>query len=209
MRLPRSAKQTRSKRDGHRGEVSLAYNPNSRAPGLRISNYKQTTKVALKLVAFHTASTTATVQVADVFWFNMFTDAAYYTQLYDEYRIDALEVWIVPSATVATATDPETGYFCSAVDLNDNTATTIDHLETQNNSLETNALTAHYHKYVPCCADGPAGSITNAGNPWCSLVDGGGVTYYGLKTAFSICDHPLKYTYFYTCHVSLRGQATH
>jgi hypothetical protein len=177
--------------------MSKPYASGQTAPRLKpVPSYRQQIDLQLKYFFLHTTSAGAISQWSDVFALNSVTNFAKYTALYDEFRVNVIEVNIVPQQQAGN----EVGVYISAVDVNDNAVVAIADLEAQNNSIETNVLVPHYHRWVPTVYSG----VTTV-NGWLPNTNAATI-WYGLKTDAGITTAAEQLTFFVTLHVSFRGQ---
>jgi len=167
---------------------------------LPVPRYQQETKLQLKYFFQHTTSTSVVSNWADTFYLSYVTNYAKYVALFDQFRIDLIEVAITPPCSIATSDNVEVGVLISAIDLNDNAAVAIAALEATNNSLETNLLQPHYHRFKPVFMEG-----NQPVSDWLA-TSAANTAWYGLKSDTSVCSHALLLNYFITLHVSFRGQ---
>lgn len=125
-----------------------------------------------------------------------FNQASTFTAMFDQYRIDAIEVWITPqiSADISMAT----GFLCSVIDLDDDTnLTSVAAAQEYSSCVTTPAKTGHYRHFIPHVAmaaySGAFTSFANVASPW---IDAGSpsVVHYGVKVA---CNTSLAATYSY------------
>jgi hypothetical protein len=107
-------------------------------------------------------------------------------QVFDQYRITRIQVYITPPFTQIVETAPDNAMYCSAVDLDNATApTTIAATQCKPGAFTTNIVGAHYHSWVPKIAmsvyTGAFGGFADAPDGvWCDCANTN-VQYYGLK----------------------------
>lgn len=105
-----------------------------------------------------------------------------YAALFDQYRIDEIEIWVTPvSTTTSTA-----GMFYTAVDYDSSSTLTPASISQYSNVLETPApLHGHYHKFQPHVAVGAYGgsTFTQYKNEISDWIDSNSssVVHYGLQ----------------------------
>lgn len=115
------------------------------------------------------------------------------TNLFDQYRIEMVEVWTQPqSTTTTTSILPSTGLLHTVIDYDDDTAlTTVGQALDYTNVLIGSGVDGHYRRFVPHCAvaaySGTFVSFTNVESPWIDAASPA-VRHYGLKTAWTITD---------------------
>jgi len=168
-------------------------------PGIITPTYRKEYKCVLKYFFDHYSSTSVVSNFADTFELSAVTNYARYTALFDEFKIDQVEVYITPSVDVSGTS--ERGVLISAVDINDAYAPSIANLEAQNNSLETNGTIGHYHRFVPSIQNDYA-----ATTPWMNVANAT-AHWYGLKSSMAVSTSPIYYHYFVRLHVTFRGQS--
>jgi len=120
----------------------------------------------------------------NTFVLSAFSGGSSLTTVFDQYRIDQLEVWIettVPNNVNAFPT------LISAVDLDDaNTPTSVGQVSDHLGALQTNGPAGHYHKWKPHVAlaaySGAFTSYCNTPSQWIDSASPN-VQHYGLKYA--------------------------
>lgn len=109
---------------------------------------------------------------------NQFTSFA---AIFDQYKIDLIEVWLIPTAT--TANEQPAGMIYSAVDYDNATALTAAQIMQHTNVVCTPPSLGHYHKFVPHIAigayTGAFGGFANQKAPWIDTASSS-VIHYGL-----------------------------
>jgi hypothetical protein len=198
MQLRRRVNNTRSSgKRRARGEFSKPYALGQTAPRLApVPSFRKKVDYQLKYFFLHSTSTSVVSNWSDVFSLSGVTNYAKYTAMWDEYKINRIEVNIVPPQQSAS----EVGVFISSVDANDNNVIPIADLEAMNNSIETSVLTPHYHCWQPLVLTG-----TLSMNGWISCTNPTQI-WYGLKSCAGVTSAVEQLTYFVTLHISFRGQ---
>lgn len=156
---------------------------------------------------FLTTSTLVPVYAGLTYQLSSFSGFNRYTALFDQYRIEQIEVWIEPaSAPAANISYPEVA---SAVDLDDgNVPTGIGNVSDRPGALVGLGISGRYHKWKPFIAtaaySGVFTSFTNVVAPW---IDSGStnVQHYGLKVAASISSSPVQFNLVARARVSFRA----
>jgi hypothetical protein len=117
-----------------------------------------------------------------------FDSATALSNVFDQYRIMALEVWIQPTTSAAVSNN--SGLLSSVIDLDDATSlTSFNSAGDYPNCVTTNSHVGHYRHYKPSVADalynGAFSGFGNVRSPW---IDCGSpsVNHYGLKLASTI-----------------------
>lgn len=128
-----------------------------------------------------------------------------YTALFDQYKIDEIEVWIEPQAAAGSAVF---GAVYTAVDLDDAvTPTSIANVAAKQGALCGEGAAGRYHKWVPHLA--VAGqTVTNLMNFPSQWIDSAftGVLHFGFKMAAAPTPAAiLAYVYTVRMKVSFKG----
>jgi len=112
---------------------------------------------------------------------------ASFAAIFDQYRIDQIEAWLVP--TSATSNEQNFGFLYSSVDYDDATASTPSLLLQKSNVVVSPLSLGHYHKFKPHVAIAAySGAFTSFANMSRSWLDCGspGIVHYGLKFSSDI-----------------------
>jgi len=132
------------------------------------------------------------------------------TAVFDQYRIDELEVWFWPKIAPGTGTITDPGLFATAVDYDDATAlSTYNQALDYQNVLVSDGRQGHYHRFKPHAAiaaySGAFTSFANQASPWIDAASTG-VQHYGVKGAWTSTD-TTGYTYAVQArfHMSFRN----
>jgi hypothetical protein len=137
-----------------------------------------------------TSSNVGTVYSGQYFTIAQMGGVANFIAVFDEYRIDAIEVWIEPTFNTAPSTAAEQGTFVSAIDLDDaSTPSSYTTVASYQDAVDTSVFSAHYHKWVPTASSAYfAGAVfTGYGSetrPWLDSTSTS-IQHYGLKVAVS------------------------
>jgi hypothetical protein len=128
-----------------------------------------------------------------------------YTALFDQYRIEQLEVWMEP--VIVPTTNGNTLATC--VDLDDaNTPTAVATVTDHPGALVGLSMAARYHKWVPHVAvaaySGTFASFTNAVAPWIDSASSA-VQHYGFKVACASVGTPTAYLITVRARVAFRA----
>jgi hypothetical protein len=126
-----------------------------------------------------------TVPVYAAAYFTLANCANYgaFTNLFDQYMIEEIEVWIEPNNVV---NDSSQGAVASAIDLDDVTVPSTFANVAQKQGALISGLSGHYHRFIPHIAIASyAGAFTSYTNCEPMWIDGASpnVQHYGLKTA--------------------------
>ena len=107
-----------------------------------------------------------------------------YLTLFDQYRIEEVEVWLEPDDPRDTGSSSP---LATGVDIDDaNVPTTFDQVADKQGSLVSSGLAARYHRWVPHVAVAVySGAFTSFANSPPMWIDVGSpnVQHYGLKAA--------------------------
>jgi hypothetical protein len=133
-----------------------------------------------------------TSSTSDVFYAKSFqaSDLDQYSTLasvFDQYKIDSVEVWITPSYQDITGPNPNSYYF-TAIDYDDaQNFTSIAQIRQVPNCTDTSSYEGVYRKFVPHSALVSGGNLSVAGNGLANIpatwqdVAYNGVPHFGLK----------------------------
>jgi hypothetical protein len=176
----------------HPKEHSVAYGLGVRVPGIsKHVSGMQTIRVQATQQDSDALNTSTTVPTYLGQYFSLASSVpnyAAYTAIFDEYKIDEVEVWINPNPISTLAASTVRGLWSSAVDYDDaNTPTTVSTVSDKQNSLTTVVDESHYHKWTPKFAVGTySGTFVSFGSStgWLDCASPN-VQHYGLKCAFS------------------------
>jgi len=156
---------------------------------------------------FLTSSASVPVFAAFSFQLSSFSDFTLYTSLFDQYRIDEIEIWIETQAGTANNSG-NTGILSTCVDLDDaNIPTSLASVEGHQSSLTSNAFAGHYHKWVPHMAVAAySGVFTSFSNFPATWIDSGSpsVQHYGIKAAITSQAASTIFNYEVRAKVSFR-----
>lgn len=128
--------------------------------------------------------------------------------VFDQYRIDMIEVLLVPSKTEVTSASSGAGSYVSCVDVDDAaTPATYGQLLGYSNAQSSSGTAQHYHRWVPQYAVAAySGAFTSysASRGW---IDCGSpnVQHYGLKIASTATNEVTAITVHTRYHISFRA----
>jgi len=127
----------------------------------------------------------------DTFYATYFTSAnidqfSSFAAVFDQYRFDVIEVWIMSEQNFQTNTTD----YATVIDYDDvNALTTYQEALDYSNVIESQYLDGHYHRFVPHCAvasfSGAFTSYANIASPWIDCASTG-VQHYGIKMAAKV-----------------------
>lgn len=135
-----------------------------------------------------TSSSTLPVFASKVFTLNDVPLNTAVQQVYDQYMIEQVEVWLVPK-TSATEGAANSGLLISVIDYDDgNALPNVATAEAYANSIVTSGLTGHYRRFSPHVAmaaySGAFTSFANKSHQWLDVASPG-VEHYGVKFALT------------------------
>jgi len=156
-----------------------------------------------------TSSTTVPTFTASSFTVGSLDQIASLTAVFDQYRVDEVELWLTPRCSSITAQGATPGLFSSVIDYDDaNLLTTINQALDYDNVLTTSGITGHYRRFKPHVAtaaySGAFTSFANETSPWIDAASTG-VAHYGLKTAWGITTSATVYDMIVRMHLSWRN----
>jgi hypothetical protein len=159
------------------------FNPVAGRPYPNFSKLDQTIRVVdtLNSQAFLSTSTTVPTGATLAVTLQMFTNYSEYTNCFDQYRIEQLEVWLEPSATQEAVTNA----LVTCVDLDDvNTVSGPTVIQDKQGALVGNGIQGRYHRWRPHVAVAEfGGTFTGYGNIPATWIDTASpaVQHYGFK----------------------------
>lgn len=168
--------------------TSKAFNPVANRPNSTIRAPPAQIQVAMSYVtsAWKTTSTTVPTYASEAFIVNAFAAASAYLAVFDQYRIDEIEIWIEPIISQSSAIALVSNY-CTAVDVDDsNVPVSFTDVVDHQSAIVTNGEGGHYHKFKPHMAVALySGVFTSFGNEPSNWIDSASpsVQHYGLKFA--------------------------
>jgi hypothetical protein len=135
---------------------------------------------------------------------------AAYTAVFDQYRIERVEAWIIPNGNSTAPASSNGGAWTTAVDYDDgNTPTAFTQVSDKQTALTTGVLAGHYHSWVPQYATAAySGTFVSfsAERGWVDSASPS-VQHYGLKLAASptINTGTITYDAIVRCTIAFRG----
>jgi len=123
---------------------------------------------------------------AQYFTVNSINQIGQLQQIFDQYRIEQVECWLIPKGTTDNKQSTQEGaLFYSVIDYDDAApVTNIGLLQDFANVITSNLGMGHYRCFVPCAATAMyAGAFTGFGNleaPWIDM-NSPAVQHYGIK----------------------------
>lgn len=158
-------------------------------------------------VANLVSSTVAEVSAAYSFTFNALPQYATIASLFDQYRIDTVEFWLIPQQSDNTnCYNP--GLLTSVIDFDDDAALTSQNLAEYQNAIVTSGLDGHYRRFKPHCAmdlyNGSFSAFGNVTSPWIDAASPS-VRHYGVKVAITTTSSVLKYDTRVRLHLTVKN----
>jgi len=131
------------------------------------------------------------------------------TAVFDQYRIQCIEIWLVPQERSNTSGTYGTGLLYTVTDYDDaNALTTIGQANDYSNVMVTTAQESHYRRFVPHCAvaifSGAFTSYENVAAPWIDATSTG-VQHYGIKIACGVVGAAQNYNMQVRYHCQWRN----
>ena len=192
--------------------MNLSLGNDSKSPWYRPIGSLQTFKVRQTLAPqfLYNTSTTLPTFFGLSFLASSLDNFASLANVFDQYRIDMIEVLIIPDVTEVTPGSAGTSLYLSAVDYENSTApSSLAELGGYASCIESSGNSQHYHRWEPQFAVAAySGTFTSyaAQSGWvdCSSPN---VQHYGLKIAHGATGAAFGVNAAITYHVSFR--ATH
>lgn len=184
------------------------YNIVAGRPRRMLVSPMQTIQVCLNEIVgtFLTTSITVPTFNSAFFQLSAFSQATEYLSLFDQYRIDQIELYLEPRAAQGSTVF---GELATCVDLDDaSTPATVDSVAAHQGSLEGSGASGRYHKFVPHIAQaaysGAFTSFANRGPTWIDSASSS-VQHYGFKVGAGVFTAPVSYTLSVRALVSFRA----
>lgn len=155
---------------------------------------------------YATTAAIATQYVGVSFALSAFSEYTKYTALFDQYRIEEIEMWIAPNAAQGTTIF---GSQNTCIDYDDaNTPPSIESVISHQESLTTDGSSATYIRFRPHMAVALfSGTFTSYGNEVADWIDSASpsVQHYGVKSAFGASiTTGIVYVYHVRARISFR-----
>jgi hypothetical protein len=138
-----------------------------------------------------TLSNAADTAVGKYFTLSQVGSYAEYCNLFDQYRILEIEIWIEPTMTMATAAASESAFYITCPDLDDAGTPTVNSMQLKPGAIQSGIFHSHYHRFQPRTATPSyqASAFTgySVGEPgiWLNTTYPD-IQHYGLKIGASI-----------------------
>lgn len=196
------------------GVVSTSFNITGAFPHLSTRMNPRTVQLVTQLDingGFATTSTVTNTYRGYTLSLSNCANYATYTALFDQYKFLSLEMWIIPSCSMATPGAPEGGLWVSGIDIDDaTTPSSYNSVQAMQGVVQTSVLSAHYHKWAPASAisayGGGFGSYASEEGLWLDSSSAG-IEQYGVKAAYTTSTTAITFTYIVRATVAFRGIA--
>lgn len=132
------------------------------------------------------------------------------TGVFDQYRIDLVEVWLIPRTAGSTGVNTQNfGFFASVLDFDDAASLgTFGQALDYENAVVSSGNDGHYRAFKPHTAtaaySGTFTSYMNVESPWLDAASPT-VQHYGLKTAWTTTDSVYTMDFWVRLHTSWRN----
>jgi len=155
-------------------------------------------------------ATSASVETFNAFSFtlNGIHNAGDLAAVFDQYRIDLVEFWLIPRFALNTSTNT-LGLMTSVLDFDDasslsTVATALDY----DTSMTASGMTSHYRVFKPRVAVAAYGgaftSYKNEAADWCDTASLG-IQHYGVKIASTVTNAIYTWDAIVRLHATLRA----
>jgi hypothetical protein len=126
-----------------------------------------------------------------------FNQASAFTNLFDQYMIASVELWLMPRETIASSANSFGGVLHSVVDIDDSSVlTTVEQASDYSNCVTTEATQGHYRHFIPHIAmaaySGAFTQFVSKKNVWIDAASPG-VEHYGFKVAANATSSAVHY----------------
>jgi hypothetical protein len=166
-------------------DISKFYNAVAGRPYPKFAKLEQSIRVVdtFTVSSFFTTSTATNAYAAVAFTLSSFSMNSSYVALFDQYRIEQLEVWLEPFAAQGSTAFAE---LITAVDLDDANVPANLSLGDKQGALVGYGAAGRYHRWRPHVAVAEySGTFTSYGNVPATWIDSASTTvqHYGFKIA--------------------------
>lgn len=211
MSKPAVQKSRAKKRSAHprsQPPVSRAFNTVASYPRMPVVDRESTLDAVLTadLGVGFTTSVIVNTYYSYSIKLGGFADYLEYVGLFDQYRINRVEVWLTPAAAAGSTVFNQ---LMSCVDYDDsNVPTSTAQVEGKQGALTTMGGAGHYHAWVPHVANalysGAFSSYGNMVSPWIDAASIN-VEHYGFKVAAFTTPVAVNYTIAARIHVTFKS----
>jgi hypothetical protein len=171
----------------------------------------QVYKVSQSLVLANAIVTSLALATFATFSFSLsqLDQVASLVAVFDQYRIDEIEMWLFPHLSSNNAASGNPGLLATVIDYDDSNAlTTFAQALDYTNCLTSSGLMGHYRRFRPHLATAAySGVFTSFANDEETWIDAAstGVLHYGVKSAAATTSSVETYDAIVRFHVSLRN----
>jgi hypothetical protein len=211
-----SSKRTKNSKNSRKSkpdELAKVYTDSNPPPS--INNFVKQNIVykfseSIGQTTFVTTSTTLATFAAIAFTANQLDEFSALAAVFDQYKIDEIEVWIEP-LTIGTGNNSSGagGYIYTCVDYDDaNVPSTLNTVLDYQNVCMSASTEGHYHRFKPHVAvaaySGTFTSFLNMADQWVDCASPN-VQHYGIKGAVTTTTASTIYNYRARFHISFRN----
>jgi hypothetical protein len=155
-----------------------------------------------------TTSNTVPTFYSRAFTFNDVQQVTSFTSLFDQYKIDLLEIWFQPEVNL-TSGAVSNPFWYSVVDYDDATTPTgLNQLQQYTNVIETTFRDGHYMRFQPHVAVAAySGAFTSFLNQKSTWIDSASpsVQHYGIKAGMNVTPSTINLHLCVRIHFSCRN----
>jgi len=201
---PNPLPSSRLPSDGKTWSILSGPKPASRLPQ-RVNNVPYRIVQTYDAGSLLTTSTTTPTFASANFQLNNVDQVTSFQNLFDQYRIDFIELWITPQF----ASNDTLSEYSSVIDFDDSgLLTSYAQASDFSNVVESSLSQGHYRRFKPHVAEaaysGAFSSFANAVSPWLDCASPS-VQHYGLKTAFKATAVASSVNMVVRYHISFRN----
>jgi hypothetical protein len=207
--LESSGSRSRTKAHSQSGDGKL-FNTTGLPQFMKVPSNEQIFRVNVGIAKSTIVSSVLATSFAALYFSGSdYDDFASMSQVFDQYRIAMIEVFLIPNLSTTISVSQDTGMFVSVLDYDDyNPLTTYAQALDYENCLFGSGLEGHYRKFVPHVAiaaySGTFVSFVNETAPWIDMASPT-VQHYGLKTAWTVTDSAYTYRVHCRYHFEFRN----
>jgi len=191
--------------------MDRSFQANGLLPNIKnhISNTQTVTIQSMFAVqAWFSTSTTVNTSTATYFQISNTPSFSSMSAVWDQYRIDLLEFWLLPRQQIIDTNGVNPGQIVSAIDLDDNSNVAFPALSGYQSAIVTSGTVGHYHRWQPHAAiaaySSTFSSFANVKSPWIDCANGN-VQHYGCKIAATPSTNIMVFDYNVRFTVTYRG----
>ncbi len=154
-------------------------------------------------------STTVPVAYSLYFALSQFSDVSTLTAIFDQYKIEMVEVWFMPRNSIVSGNTANTGVMHTVVDYDDaNALGSVAAAATYANVQVGTGVQSHYRKFRPHVAvaaySGTFTSFSNQDSQWIDAASPG-VQHYGFKAISTVTDAIYTWDAVWRVHFAFRN----